>query len=137
LCGRDFDSKVDEDDARRRRRIVNRIRGRPADSLLAIAVGPFCSWAVLQSFGGHAGWTITPVLVAVIVVGGTLCALATALTGVPRRIVRGGAYFWESVTPSAGVDGLNAFLAASFYACVSIAWGVALVLLFGTRPAGT
>lgn len=66
--------------------------------------------------------------------GSPLWAMATALTGIPRRLIQRGAYFWERVLPTAGVSGAYRFIAASFYALTGGAWGVAVVTLFGTRP---
>jgi len=132
-CGLDIQAAIEEEDPRLARRLGNRIRRQPAEYLVAAGIGLFCAWAVLQSFGGSAGWKIPPVVAASVVVGCPLVAEAIALTGLVQRLVRRGAYFWGGVLPAGSLAGAYAFMAASFYACASIAWGMAMVMLFGSK----
>ncbi len=88
------------------------------EAVVPAAVGLFCAWATLQSFGNYSGWLLAPWLVVAIVVGEVMCAVALSRTSVPRRF--GGS--------------TRSIEAAALYACVSIAWGIALIQLFGTHP---
>jgi hypothetical protein len=99
--------------------------------LLAVAVGLFCSWATLQSFGSAHGWTIGPALTIAVVAFEVASAFAVSLTEVPGRFARASAEFWE------GGALTRLVVVASFYACASIASGTALVLIFGTRSTST
>jgi hypothetical protein len=78
----------------------------------------------------HDGWILGPLLVVSIVAGEVILPMAMGLTGVPQALAREFAKFWG------GGSGARVIGAASLYACASIAWGMALVLWFGTRPGG-
>ena len=116
------------------RRLANRLRRHPGEYLSAALVGLFVAWAVLQSFGGHAGWQIPAIAAVAVVVGCPLLAGATALTGLVQQLVRRGDYFWESVLPSRPLESAYGIVSASFYALVSMLWGMGIVMMFGTRP---
>jgi hypothetical protein len=103
---------------------------RLTDALLAAGVGLFCSWAVLQSLGNYSGWLLAPWLIVVIILGGVLWPVALSRTGIPQRLARPSAEFWGGGGATRAIGG------GSLYACASIAWGVALVLLFGGHPEG-
>jgi len=105
-------------------------RSRLSDVLLAGGVGIFCAWAVFQSFVNHSGWLLAPWLVVATILGCIACPIAIALTGVPQRLARQAAEFWG------GGAGTRAIGAGGCYGCVSIAWGIALVAMFGVGPAG-
>jgi hypothetical protein len=111
------------------RRVWARIRERPFESLFAAAVGLFCSWAVLQSFVGHSGWTLGLAPLVAIVVGGTLLPVLVSPMALPDKLARAYAEFWETGA------GTRALVRASVYGCISIAWGIALVTVLGVRPA--
>lgn len=111
-------------------RIWKRVRERPFEALLAAAVGLFCSWAVLQSFVGHSRWALEPGALAAIVARGTLLPVLVSPSALPQKLGRAYADFWETGA------GTRAMVRASVYGCVSIAWGIALVTLLGTPPAG-
>jgi len=102
---------------------------RLSDALLAGAVGVVCCWAVLQSLVNHSGWQLAPWLVAVVIAGALLCPVTLSLTGLPQRLARPSAEFWGGGASTWGIA------AASLYACASLAWGIAVVVLFGTPPA--
>lgn len=57
-------------------------------------------------------------------------AIVVSLTDVPARFARASAEFWG------GGALTRLVVVASFYSCASIASGLALVLLFGSRTAG-
>ena len=88
------------------------------EAVVPAAVGLFCAWATLQSFGNYSGWLLAPWLVAAIIAGEVICAVALSRTSLPRRF--GGS--------------TRSIEAAALYACASIAWGIALIQLFGTHP---
>ncbi len=102
---------------------------RLSGALLAGAVGIVCSWAVLQSLVNHSGWQLAPWLVAAVILGGLLCPVALSMTGLPQRLAQPSAEFWGGGASTRGIA------AASVYACASLAWGIAVVVLFGTPPA--
>jgi hypothetical protein len=111
------------------RRIWKRVRDRPFEPLLAVAVGVFCSWAVLQSFVNASNWRLEPARVAAVVVGGTLIPVLVSLTPAPLRFARPSVEFFE------GGAVTRAFVTGAVYGCASLAWGIAVVLLLGTSPA--
>jgi hypothetical protein len=111
------------------RHVWERIRQKPFEALFAAAVGVFCSWAVMQSLVFNGPWRLGPVGAVVVVVGGTLLPVLASPTALPQKLGRAYAEFWETGA------GTRALVRASVYGCVSIAWGMALVMLLGTRPA--
>jgi hypothetical protein len=102
-----------------------------SDIVLAVGVGLFCDWAVLQSFVNYFGWLLAPGWIAAVILGGMFCPIGLSLTGLPQRLARPNVEFWG------GGALTRAVVAGSLYACLSIAWGIAIVLVFGTRPDGT
>lgn len=101
---------------------------RLADVAVAVAVGVFCTWALFQSFVNHSGWQLSTSLVALVVAGAILCPVAVALTGLSQRLARPSEDFWG------GGVGTRLIVMASLYGCASIAWGIAMISLFGTAP---
>lgn len=69
---------------------------------------------------------LAPPLTAVIVMGGTTCAVLVYLSGIPSRFAERNAEFW-------GGGGLTRFaVEASFSVVAALVWSFALALLF--RP---
>ena len=94
-------------------------------------VGIFCGWALFQSFVNHAGWQVSPPVFAMILAGVIVGPTALSLTGLPQRLGGPSADLWG------GGAATRAAVAAAFYACLSIAWGMAIISFFGTKPPGT
>jgi NADH:ubiquinone oxidoreductase subunit 6 (subunit J) len=94
--------------------------------VFGVAVGLFNAWAALQSFVGHAGWTVGAVLTLLIIAGCVATSTAVALSSLPDAMVRRTAYMWGD---SIFTRGLIAFAFASIPALI---WGIVLIELFGT-----
>jgi len=108
-----------------------RIRARLYAVIFPVGVGLFCSWAIFQSFVNYSGWLLEPWVVVAVVVGCVLWPVVVSLTGVTERLARPNAEFWH-----VDLRSTRRTIAASLYGCASIAWGMALVVLFGTKPVG-
>jgi hypothetical protein len=108
-------------------RVWKWIRRKPFESVFAAAVGLFCSWATLQSMVFNGTWRLAPIAAFALVVGGTLLPVLVSPMALPGKLARAYAEFWEMGA------GIRALVRASAYGCVSIGWGMALVLLLGTR----
>ena len=94
-------------------------------TLLMTAVGLGLSTMILSSFDET--WTISVPVAVLTLVGGSLVAAATYLSGVPTRLAGVAADFWG------GGQSTALLTAASFSASAALLWGLAMIALFETR----
>jgi hypothetical protein len=104
-------------------RMGERVRARPWASATMALVGLGIGLLIVTNLHNR---TIPAWDVALILVGGTLLALVTSTFVTGSSQVKLASDFWE-----AGALGRFA-IAASFCACASLFWGMALAIMFGT-----